>query len=52
MRDDNMSYDDAREFLEYNSFGYSDVKEYQPIWCDDMMVADLELDSPPRKASV
>lgn len=52
MRDDKMSYEDAREFLEFNSFCCYDAAEYQPIWCDDMMVSDLELDSPPRKAFV
>lgn len=52
MSNDGMSYDDAREFLEFNSFCCYDAAEYQPIWCDDMMVADLELDSPTRKASV
>ncbi len=35
MDNDEMTYEEAEEFLEVNTFGYSNISEYQPIWCDD-----------------
>ena len=34
MLDDDMDYEDALEYLEYNTFN-SYVGEKTPIWCDD-----------------
>ncbi len=34
MLDDDMNYEDALEYLEYNTFN-AYVGEQTPIWCDD-----------------
>ena len=38
IKDDGMTFSEAQEFLEFNTFGYSSAERYEPIYCDDEMI--------------